>query len=188
MRHKSDLLMLYHNGINVRRTMTNTRTDSQVVELAGRSWLMGQLLQAGLEVARPERDRGVDLIAYLDLDETVGDFVACPIQVKAASTRMFGIDPKYERFPRMLLVYVWNVNDSQLTAAYAMTYEEALGIATKMQWTETDSWKTGGKGGRRRYTVTTVGENSTLWTLLQEYRMSPRHWKDKVINVCRNPR
>ncbi|MHB2036215.1 MAG: hypothetical protein ACYCPW_05680 [Nitrososphaerales archaeon] len=40
--------------------------DTQLVELAGRNWLTSELLKAGLEVARPERDRGIDLIAYVD--------------------------------------------------------------------------------------------------------------------------
>ena len=41
--------------------------DSQVVEVLGRNRLVSDLLQAGLEVALPVRDRGVDLIAYADL-------------------------------------------------------------------------------------------------------------------------
>jgi len=51
--------------------------DPQLVELAGRNWLTSQLLQAGLEVARPERDRGIDLIAYRDMDER-NRFLAYP--------------------------------------------------------------------------------------------------------------
>jgi len=177
--------------INVGCDMTkkaNARIDSQVVELAGRSWLIAQLLQAGLEIARPERDRGIDLIAYLDLDESVADFIACPIQVKAASTSMFGLDPKYEKFPRMLLAYVWNVGDSTQTTAYALTYQEALGVADKMGWTKTDSWITGGKHQRRGYTVTSVGEKSKLRSLLEDHRMTPEKWKTKVIEVCHHPR
>lgn len=164
------------------------RTDPQLVELAGRSWLIGQLLQARLEVARPERDRGIDLIAYLDLDPSASDFIACPIQVKASTGSMFSVHPKYEKFHRMLLVYVWNVSDSQQTVAYALTYEEALEIARKMRWTTTMSWKTGGKHGKRGYTVTRVGENSRLWGLLNDYRMDPGRWRDKVIHVGRRPR
>ena len=41
--------------------------DSQVIELLGRNRLVSELLRAGLEVAIPARDRGIDLIAYLDL-------------------------------------------------------------------------------------------------------------------------
>jgi hypothetical protein len=41
--------------------------DAQFVELAGRNWLVSQLIQGGIEVARPERDCGVDLIATLKI-------------------------------------------------------------------------------------------------------------------------
>ena len=189
MRHKKPLLIPQHDGVTVCLQLTgefDMRTDSQVVELAGRSWLIAQLLQAGLEIARPERDRGIDLIAYLDLDETVGDFIACPIQVKAATSSTFSIDPKYEKFPRMLLTFVWNVSDSQRTTAFALTYQEALAIADKMEWTKTDSWGTGGKHRRRGYTVTSVGEKSELRSLLEDHRMTtPEQWKQKVIEICK---
>jgi hypothetical protein len=62
--------------------------DAQVIELAGRNWLASELQRAGIEVARPERDRGIDLIAYSDLDERVAKFVARPIQMKASGLRM----------------------------------------------------------------------------------------------------
>src|SRR5688572_10625974 len=108
------------------------REDTGMVELAGRHWLTSQLLRAGLEVAQPERDRGIDLIVYLDLDEGVGDFLACPIQMKAATDEPFSVQRKYERFRRLLLVYVVNLGDSTRTAAYAMTYPEAAQIVYAM--------------------------------------------------------
>lgn len=74
----------------------NPGMDPQTVEIIGRNYLVSMLVSDGLEVARPERDRGVDLIAYLDLDE-VGRFVACPIQMKAATTASFSLHYKYER-------------------------------------------------------------------------------------------
>ncbi len=40
--------------------------DAQTIELAGRSQLTSELLRAGLEVPMPLRDRGIDLIAYVD--------------------------------------------------------------------------------------------------------------------------
>ena len=75
--------------------------DTQVIELLGRNRLVSELLRAGLEVAVPARDRGIDLIAYLDLidpqDEAkdpasagrVQRFAARPIQMKAASQQSF---------------------------------------------------------------------------------------------------
>lgn len=45
--------------------------DTQQLELIGRSLLVGELLRDGLEVALPERDRGIDLIAYVEGDRQV---------------------------------------------------------------------------------------------------------------------
>src|SRR5438876_7603876 len=45
------------------------RVDTQIVELIGRHHLTAELLRAGLEVATPVRDRGIDLIAYADIDK-----------------------------------------------------------------------------------------------------------------------
>ena len=49
-----------------------TAMDTQVVELIGRQYLIAELLVcAGLEVATPIRDPGIDLIAYADIDERI---------------------------------------------------------------------------------------------------------------------
>lgn len=80
--------------------------DSQVLEILGRNQLIGELLRAGLEVSLPIRDRGIDLIAYADLNSDVQKFPARPIQMKAASNRSFGLDQKYAKFPDLLIAYV----------------------------------------------------------------------------------
>lgn len=72
--------------------------DSQIIELLGRNRLVDELMRAGLEVAIPIRDRGVDLIAYADLESKVASFVTCSIQMKASSLAAFGIDQKYQKF------------------------------------------------------------------------------------------
>ena len=95
-------------------------------------------------MARSERDRGVDLIAYLDLDETAGGFIACPIQMKAATTSSFSLFQKYTKFPRLLLAYVWYVHDPDRECAYALSYIEALGVAEQMGCTSTLSWQRAG--------------------------------------------
>lgn len=63
----------------------STMADSQVIELLGRNRLIDELLRAGLEVALPRRDRGIDLIAYAEIVSDVPAFVGRPIQLKAAS-------------------------------------------------------------------------------------------------------
>jgi hypothetical protein len=51
-------------------------------------------------------------IAYADIDQQVGRFVARPIQMKVASRRSFGIGKKYERIHDLLVAFVWNVDDT----------------------------------------------------------------------------
>ena len=145
--------------------------DSQTVEIVGRNYLVSVLVSDGLEVARPERDRGVDLIAYLDLDEA-GRFVACLIQMKAATTASFSLFRKYERIAQLLLVHVWYVNDPDQACAYALRYDEAKSVADQMGWTSTDSWQRGG--------YTTTSRPDVLQALLTPYRMEAGDWRRKV--------
>jgi hypothetical protein len=130
------------------------KPDTQLVELSGRSWLASQLMRAGIEIARPERDRGIDLIAYVDRDARIGNFIACPIQMKAATGAVFSLDPKYAKFPGLVLAYVWNLGDAANTKCFALTFREALNIAHRMGWTKTDSWRTGGRNKKRGYSTT----------------------------------
>ena len=44
--------------------MSPIQLDSQQVEILGRNLIKASLIEAGIEVATPERDNGIDLIAY----------------------------------------------------------------------------------------------------------------------------
>jgi len=154
--------------------------DNQTVEIIGRNYLISQLVRDGLEVARPERDRGVDLVAYLDLDEAGGGFVACPIQMKAATIRSFSLAKKYEKFHRLPFAYVWHVQVPDDACAYALTYAEAFEVAEKMGWTKTVSWT--GRGG-----YGTTRPSKGLVTLLDQYLMDLGDWKRKVRKVGTDP-
>jgi hypothetical protein len=145
--------------------------DTQTVEIIGRNYLVSVLVSDGLEVARPERDRGVDLIAYLDIDQA-HRFVACPIQMKAATTASFSLFSKYERIAQLLLVHVWYVTDPDQACAYALRYDEAKKVADEMGWTGTDSWLRGG------YSTTRPSQRVRM--LLEPYRMKPGDWRRKV--------
>jgi len=157
--------------------------DTQSIEIIGRNYLVSQLVRDGLEVARPERDRGVDLIAYLDLDEAGGGFVACPVQMKAATSRHFGLLRKYEKFSRLLFAYVWHIYEPSKACAYALTYSEAFGVAEAMGWTRTASWQgvTKSAGGRAGYG--TNNPSVKLVSLLEPYHMGVGDWKRKVRAV-----
>lgn len=147
--------------------------DKQLIELLGRNKLTDELLRADLEVARPLRDRGIDLIAYADTESKVGAFVARPIQMKASSYQAFGIDKKYGKFRDLLLAYVWNLDSKSEPITFALTYDEALQIATAMGYTKTESWKRG--------TYTTTRPSARLRALLEPYGMTPERWWDRVV-------
>jgi hypothetical protein len=149
--------------------------DTQLIELVGRHRLIGDLLLAKLEVALPARDRGVDLIAYADLSEQVGAFVARPIQIKVASTRSFGLDQKYKRICDLIIAYVWHLTNPSNAVTYALTYLEAEKVAETMGWTETASWKRSG--------YTTNSPSKRLLELLEPYRMNPEKWWNKVTGL-----
>ncbi len=149
--------------------------DTQVTELAGRHYLISQLLAGGVEVATPLRDRGIDLIAYLDrVDE--GEFYACPIQLKANETARFGVHRKYETIPNLLMVYAWNVS-SVAPALYAMTYRQAAALLEARGHTETRSWNE--LGG---YSLTV---NKQWEATLAPYQMEAQDWLPKIVELCK---
>lgn len=154
------------------RGSTILARDSQIIEVRGRHRLIEELIRAGLEVAVPFRDRGVDLIAY---SERGGAFCACPIQLKAATGTSFGIDRKYSSAAGLLLVHLWHLSEPGNEEFFATTYTECLEIAEALGWTRTRSWKSG------RYVVTRVG--GRLTELLQPYRMTPEKWTARVAAV-----
>lgn len=147
--------------------------ENQVIEVLGLNRLTDELLRAGLEVARPVRDRGLDMIAYADIDSKVEAFVARPIQLKASAARLFGLDQKYSRFPNLLIAYVWNLASEERTVTFALSYAEAYAVAAQMGWTETASWRDGA--------YVSTNPSSKLTTLLAPYKMTPERWWARVV-------
>jgi hypothetical protein len=155
--------------------MKSQGIDTQVVELMGRNRLGSELLRDGLEIAVPARDRGIDLIAYLDLSANTRNFVARPIQMKAASKEYFGVFRKYAKIADLLIVYIWYVDNLEKSEIYALTYPEALEVATKLGWTKTESW------GKEGYSTTSPSDS--LRKLLRPYRMHRGDWKKKILGI-----
>lgn len=139
--------------------------DPQVVEIAGRHWLIGQLMSFGLEVAQPVRDRGVDLIVY---NERRDPFWSVPVQVKAASYRSFSINKKYDKTPGLLLAYVWNVRAGGTPSAYVLNHADAIGIATEVGFTKTPSWKSG--------SYSTTNPSKQLTAHLSRFASTEERW------------
>lgn len=134
------------------------------VEVVGRGALTAAVAADGLEVARPERDIGIDLLIY-----TVTPWRVVPMQLKAASRDSFGIDAKYARVPGIVMVCAWNLLNGLKIEFYALGYPQALAIAEQLGWTQTSSWLTGG-----RYDNTRPGPR--VKSALAEYRVLPGGW------------
>jgi hypothetical protein len=149
--------------------------DTQTIEILGRNRLVEELLVAGLEVAVPQRDRGIDLIAYVDLASDTSKFVAVPIQMKAASTRAFSIDAKYAKISNLVIAYVWGLRAPEHAQSFALTYLEAVQVADRMHWTSTASWKRGA--------YSTSSPSKRLCELLDPYKMSAQAWRRKISSV-----
>ncbi|HEY2417019.1 MAG TPA: hypothetical protein VGH84_03810 [Steroidobacteraceae bacterium] len=149
--------------------------DTQTIEILGRNRLIDELLMAGLEVAEPLRDRGVDLIAYVDLAASASKFAAVPIQMKAASTSAFSIDAKYAKISNLVIAYVWGLRAPELAQSFALTYAEAIQVADTMKWTATQSWAKG--------SYSTSAPSEKLMALLLPFRMSPEAWRKKISTV-----
>jgi hypothetical protein len=92
--------------------------DTQQVEVVGRAYLTAALTRDGIEVARPERDSGIDLIAFLR-----EPWRATPIQLKAFSKPGFSHLPKYETQSELRMVYAWL--DQPQPTFYVLTWAQA---------------------------------------------------------------
>lgn len=148
--------------------------DSQIVELIGRNYLVNELLKAGIEVALPMRDRGVDLIAYLDVDEDIARFAGVPIQLKATSKRSFSIAQKYNRFPNLIMAYVWDLISDGEPAVYALTQAEAVSVGEAMGYTQTASWIDQGL-------YVSTNPSQKLLVLMEPHCMTPEKWREKLF-------
>ncbi len=149
-----------------------SKPDSQLTEIAGKHLLISRLVAAGLEVAEPLRDKGIDLVVYRDGDGGK-DFAAYPIQLKVSSHESFSLDRKYERFSRLLIAYVWNVQDPERSDVYALTFSDAMQVMEKKGYAKTDSWTKKGY-----YFVRSAG--AELKEILEPYKMTTERWQEKL--------
>jgi hypothetical protein len=129
-----------------------TKMDKQQIGIIGKHILIANLLAAGLEVAEPIRDHGIDLIVYhegKEDSEKPVKFAARPIQLKTSSSKTFELYRKYGRFDELRIVYVWNAesiwdeNNSSKPTIFCLKYKEAEEILKAGGHTEKDAWKIG---------------------------------------------
>ena len=153
-------------------------SDTQITELAGLHYLISQLLKAKIEVATPLRDRGIDLIAYIDREGVDARFLACPIQLKANEEARFGLDKKYEKIPNLLMVYAWHVS-TDVPELHALTYAQAFALLQDRGHTERSSWTEKG--------VWTLRVNVNWRERLSDYQIKPdepEKWKQRILQFA----
>ena len=154
--------------------MTFSEADTQVREIVGRNKLVEFLLLAGVEVAIPLRDRGVDLIAYIENASCAAGFAARPIQMKCAAEQSFEISRKYDNCRGLLLAFVWEVTGGEGIEVYLLSYRDAIKVADQMGYTKTTSWI-----GRGHYAVSRPGKQ--LRKLLDEHRVSAQSVRSRLL-------
>lgn len=143
--------------------------DSQTIELLGRNRLVDELLQAGLEVALPVAQRGVDLIVFTHQND--GSFVACPVQLRASSGRKFTIDHASDKMPNLIYAFVWGIGSDKV-ATYALTHKEMQRIGESTGYSLMQSSQ------RALYDH---ASNRSLLDELERYRMTPDAWRSKLL-------
>jgi hypothetical protein len=147
------------------------KLDTQQIEILGRAALTAELMGDGLEVAQPDRDAGIDLVAF-----TVRPWMAVPIQMKVASSAAFSVHRKYERFDRLVMVYVWRAARGADAEFYAMPWTTARDIADGLGWTSTESWQRGG--------YATTRPSARVREAVAPHRMGPGRWSDLLVSVA----
>jgi hypothetical protein len=153
-------------------SLVGFQSDKQRVEILGRNRLIDELMRDNVEVAVPLRDRGIDLIAYLDIADGLQSYVARPIQMKAAWSRAFAIQRKYAKFHDLIIAYVWNLGAAADAVTYALSYAEAVNIAERLGWTRTNSWQRG------EYVSNTPSQ--ALVELLEPFKMRAGSWQERL--------
>lgn len=147
--------------------------DAQTIGLLGRDKVIEQLHRAGLEVALPRRDRGIDVIAYADRDRV---FQALPIQVKASAEFRWVVNEKYGPFGEMVIAFAMYLANENRSLVYALPHTENLAIADRLGYTRSSAtWLRPKRASQGGY-VWIDRPRPELVSALEPYRASPERW------------
>jgi hypothetical protein len=152
---------------------TRQTLDSEGVAIVAQNRLIEQLVQAGVDVAVPARRHGFDLIAYLVPRERSENFGACPIRMKAAHGKAFGIDNTFESIANLLNVFVWGVG-TETTSIFALTNRELSAVADQLGYSLSPAFQKG------LYPQQQSAKNLT--EALEPFRMNVDSWRTKIAS------
>lgn len=152
---------------------TKPSLDTEGISIVAQNRLIEQLVQAGVDVAVPARRHGFDLIAYLVPRDRSEHFGACPIRMKAAPGKAFGIDNTFESVANLLNVFVWGVG-SESTSIFALTNRELSAVADQLGYSLSPAFQKG------LYPQQQTSKNLT--EALEPFRMSVDSWRAKIAS------
>lgn len=146
-------------------------SDTGATEILGRTWFTAELVRAGIEVARPERDIGVDLVAY-----TADAAWMLPIQLKTIGLYGITVWQKYVGMPIGIVYVVLGDGDGGFggraeTIAYLLTPDQAWEMPAAL-----------GKKFDPELHVTYRFSDLTraLASKLEGYRVLPGTWEERL--------
>ncbi len=158
--------------------MTVNPLDAQTIALIGRDRVIEQLHRAGLEVALPRRDHGIDVIAYVDKEPT---FQALAIQVKASANFRWVVNEKYGPFAEMVIAFAMYLADENRAVVYALPHTENLAIATRLGYTERyATWLKPKRAAQGGY-IWIDRPGPKLTEELEPHRASPERWRSLLL-------
>lgn len=106
------------------------------IEVHGVQRVIEALEAAGYQTELFQRN-----VLRVQTESRTAQIIPCFIRVISATEESFNIRDRYKALANGLLAYVWYARDPLQAIIYVMTYEEALDIADRKQWTLTDSWQ-----------------------------------------------
>jgi hypothetical protein len=149
--------------------------DTGATEVLGRAWVTTELTRGGIEIARPERDIGVDLVAY-----TADASWMLPIQLKTIGLTGLTVFQKYIGMP-LGIVYVLLGDEHGGTAgragttAYLLTPEEAWQLPTTLKMKFDPDYH-----GTYRFASLT----RALTNELNPYQVQPGTWAERLRDLA----
>jgi hypothetical protein len=152
--------------------------DAQTIALLGRDLVIDQLHRAGLEVALPRRDHGIDVIAYVDKGQS---FQALPIQVKSSAGFRWAVNQKYGPFAEIVIACAMYLADEKTAEVYVLPHTENLAIAERLGLTQRSAtWLRPRRPAQGGY-IWIDRPRPSLLAELAPHRATPELWRSLVL-------
>jgi len=146
--------------------------NPDILQALGRTRLMGELLDEGLNVALPVGDSGIDMIAYLDVSAPSCQVASIPIKIKSLRPAWSSRDIESVRAQGLLIV-LEQARTFALTPA-ELTYIKMIGIIERAKANPSE-----------RSRSDSGGYGATVRQALEPFAMSRGQWRKKIYDMLK---